>query len=91
MAMPYSLLDESVKWKDLFAVYYPRYSDIRRNFYLPVTDNAEGNNWTNEITGKPPPYTNWGMTEPNGGTAENCTVLEIWNPNYGSKTVRYGD
>ncbi len=82
MAMPTSQEDERVKWKGLFAIYSPRYSEVRRNFYLPVTDNAEDNKWVNEITGESPSYTSWGITEPNGGTAENCTVMEIWNPLY---------
>ena len=35
--------------------------------------------WINDITGAEPSYFNWHLAEPNGETAENCTVLNVYN------------
>ncbi len=80
MAMPTSLQDEQRRWTELFAYYKPKYKIKYRQFLLPVTDNENPDQWMNELTFSYPDYSNWGTLEPNGGIAENCTVLRIWNP-----------
>ncbi len=80
MAMPSSLKDEQTRWTELFASYEPRHVLRYRRFYLPITDNERPGRWKNDITQKESEYFNWGTLEPNGGIAENCTVLRMWNP-----------
>jgi hypothetical protein len=80
MAMPASLADERGKWTQQFASYHPRYHIERRFFFLPVTDKGSHDFWINDMNGKEPSYTNWDIKETNGGTAENCTVLILFNP-----------
>ena len=81
MAMPGSLEEELDKWKKFFSQDGFDSDEIkRRSFYLPLTDNDQEEVYVDIFTGKAPTYTNWGLTEPNGGTAENCAVIAIFNP-----------
>ncbi len=80
MAMPHSLQDEQTRWTQQLATYSPRYRVKMRSFFLPVTDNETPDAWINDLTGRETTYTNWQALDPNGGMVENCTVIEIMNP-----------
>ncbi len=75
MSMPKSLLEEQ-KYYDVLIKEIPETLLDRRYFWYPVTDH-EGGPWINSLTGKEPTYTNWNNREPNGGIAENCTVITM--------------
>lgn len=74
MGYPQTQTEES-QWQTEFP---PQVMDngVRR-FYLPIHDESGDNQWVNEVTGEHPSYTNWDLAEPNGGHAENCSVLNI--------------
>ncbi len=77
MAMPTSLEEEKAKYYDVFARDSPDpdlLGNDRRFYWYPVT-NRDGGPWINVLTGNGLSYSNWGIKEPNGGIAENCTVV----------------
>ncbi len=76
MSMPKSLQEENTRY-NIFVKSIPETLNDRRYFWYPVTDRY-GGPWINVLTGKEPTYTNWNYREPNGGIAENCTILTMY-------------
>ncbi len=90
MSMPKSRHEEKTKYYDAFIIDIPDFLVDRRFFWYPVTDR-DGGPWTNVLTGESPPYTNWGTKEPNGGIAENCTVIIMHKKASSSGTHLWAD
>ncbi len=87
MSMPKSLQDEN-RYHDIFIKDVMDESLISRYFWYPVTDQ-DGGPWINILTGKEPSYTNWDTREPNGGIAENCTVVSMYSDVSRSGTTHF--
>ncbi len=84
MSMPKSLKDE----KRYYDFFIKDTNLTRRYFWYPVTDR-DGGPWINILTGQEPSYTNWDTREPNGGIAENCTVVTMYADASRSGSTRF--
>ena len=82
---------ENSKIKELAVKHNKNDHDIHVGPWIGAKDEAIEGLWVWADSGQTVSWTDWGNTEPNGGTMENCMILNRDPEGYKTKEYKWND